>query len=173
MTPDTAQRPRTRIDDDPSAWGETLAAIYRDVGERSMRELPIFNDVLGVEAIGFRRFDGHVVGIMVTPWFMNVIAKADEGALAAHLPGSTFTLGFPVGNIELTVSEVAPAGRIASCSLFSPMFEFADMAAARATAVAALDALMTPAGEAERDREAASSIDRRAFLRGTLTERRA
>jgi hypothetical protein len=51
------------------------------------------------------------------------------------------------------------------------MFEFADMAAARATAAAALDALMAPAGEAERDREATSSIDRRAFLRGTLTER--
>ena len=171
MTPDTAQHVRICIDDDPSAWGEMLAAIYRDVGERSMRDLPIFNEALGVEAIGFQRFGGHVVGIMVTPWFMNVIARADEGALAAHRPGSTFTLRFPVGNIEFAVSEIASAGRIASCSLFSPMFEFADMAAARATAAVALDALMAPAGEAERDREATSSIDRRAFLRGTLTER--
>jgi hypothetical protein len=87
MTPDTAQHVRICIDDDPPAWGEMLAAIYRDVGERSMRDLPIFNEALGVEAIGFQRFGGHVVGIMVTPWFMNVIARADEGALAAHRPG--------------------------------------------------------------------------------------
>ncbi|MGQ0682327.1 [NiFe]-hydrogenase assembly chaperone HybE [Bradyrhizobium sp.] len=173
MKPDGAPHRSSRVDGDPVAWGDMLAAVYRDVGERQMRDLPIFNEALGVEAIGFRRFDGHVVGIMVTPWFMNVVVDADDCVLQAHRPGSTFCLRFPAGNIEFTVGEVASVGRVASCSLFSPMFEFADKASALATAAAALDALMLPPSESERDHAATGTIDRRAFLRGTLTERRA
>jgi hypothetical protein len=55
------------------------------------------------------------------------------------------------------------------------MFQFADMAAARATAEAALAELMLPddSEEAVRRREPATTpIDRRSFLRGTLAERR-
>lgn len=176
MMPDPAPQPVARVDADPSEWGEKLAAIYRDIGECKMRDLPIFNEALGVEAIGFRRYEGHVVGILVTPWFMNVVVGAADGLLRPHRPGSAFGLRFPVGNIEFTVSEIASAGRIASCSLFSPMFQFADMASARATAAAALDALMVPPDGAERgghDLAGPGAIDRRAFLRGTLTERRA
>lgn len=173
--PDAAPHPAPDIDldpidRDPSTWGEMLAGVYREIGERAMRDLPIFNDALGVEAVGFRRFDRAIVGIMVTPWFMNVIAIIEESS--PHRPGSTQCLVFPAGEIEFTISEVAPAGRIASCSLFSPMFQFDDMAAARATAEAAIAVLMTPSDDRE-DMKAVdvSAIDRRNFLRGVLTER--
>ena len=166
--PDAASHPVFGVD--PLAWGEMLAGIYREIGERSMRDLPIFNDALSVEAIGFRRFNHAIVGIMVTPWFMNVIATVEENS--PHRPGSTQCLVFPAGEIEFTISDVAPAVRIASCSLFSPMFQFDDMAAARATADAALAALMTPSDDRD-DVKAVdvSTIDRRNFLRGVLTER--
>lgn len=158
---------------DAAAWGELLAASYREIGERAMRDLPIYNDALGVDAVGFCPYDGTIVGIMVTPWFMNVVMAA--GAVAPATSGATLRMRFPAGDIEFTLSEVAPIGRIASCSLFSPMFQFADMDAARATAEAALAELMLPADseEAVRRREPATSpIDRRNFLRGALTERR-
>ncbi len=155
------------------AWGELLAASYREIGECAMRDLPIYNDALGVEAVGFRQFNGTIVGIMVTPWFMNVVLPAS--AASPDTSGATTRIRFPVGDIEFTLSEVGHMGRIASCSLFSPMFQFADMAAARATAEAALAELMLPADseEAVRRREPATTpIDRRNFLRGALTERR-
>jgi len=158
---------------DAAAWGELLAASYREIGERAMRDLPIYNDALGVEAVGFRPFNGTIIGIMVTPWFMNVVMPASAVAQAAS--GATVRIRFPAGDIEFTLGEVGHMGRIASCSLFSPMFQFSDMDAARATAEAALAELMLPADseEAVRRREPATSpIGRRDFLRGALTERR-
>lgn len=159
-------------DVDAVAWGELLAGSYREIGERAMRDLPIYNDALGVAAVGFRAFNGTIVGIMVTPWFMNVVMPASA---AREASGTTLLIRFPAGNIEFTLSEVGQMGRIASCSLFSPMSEFADMAAARATAEAAIAELMLPddSEEAARRREPATTpIDRRNFLRGALTERR-
>ncbi len=169
----TENAPNPARDRDAAAWGDLLAASYREIGDRAMRDLPIYNGALGVEAIGFRPFNGTMVGIMVTPWFMNVVMPAS--AMRETSSGATVRIRFPAGDIEFTLGEVGQMGRVASCSLFSPMFEFADMAAARATAEAALAELMLPddSEEAVRRRAPATSqIDRRNFLRGSLTERR-
>lgn len=168
----TGSAPNSVGEADAAAWGALLAESYREIGERAMRDLPIYNEALGVEAIGFRRFNGTIVGIMVTPWFMNVVMPASD---ARQSSSATMRVRFPAGDIEFTLSEVGQMGRIASCSLFSPMAEFPDMASARATAEAALAELMLPADseEATRRREPATTpIDRRSFLRGTLAERR-
>lgn len=166
MKPD-AQAPAT----DAAAWGQRLAHVYRDIGERAMRDLPIYNDALDVEAVGFRVFNGTIIGIMVTPWFMNLAMPAGEMAPAAS--ASTLRFRFPTGDIEFILSDIKHAGRIASCSLFSPMIGFADAASARATAEAVINELMLPADgrEATRRREpATSAIDRRSFMRAVLRE---
>ncbi|MCK1341390.1 [NiFe]-hydrogenase assembly chaperone HybE [Bradyrhizobium sp. 38] len=169
MTADAQIRAR---DANAEAWGELLAGSYREIGERAVRDLPIYNNALGVEAVGFRWFNGTTIGVMVTPWFMNVVIPAS--AIARDTSGPSLRMRFPAGDLEFTVSEVGQMGRIASCSLFSPMFQFADIVAARATAKATFAELMLPANseEAVRCREPATSpIDRRNFLRGVLTER--
>ncbi|CAL75569.1 hydrogenase expression/formation protein hupJ [Bradyrhizobium sp. ORS 278] len=151
----------------PAAWGERLAGIYREIGDRAMRELPIYHDALAVDAIGFTSVVGRTIGILVTPWFMNVVTPA-EGDV-----GSTIDVALPAGSFGFAISDVAGVGRIASCSLFSPMSEFEDMAAARVAAEAALAALLTaPEDEADTAR-VSRGIERRAFLRGTLSESRA
>ena len=160
-------------DTDAVTWGELLARGYREIGDRAMRDLPIYNHALGVDAVGFRRFNGSIVGIIITPWFMNVVMPASAVAQAAS--SASLRIRFPAGDIEFSLSEVGQMGRIASCSLFSPMFEFADMETARATAEAVFAELMLPSDseEAVRRREPAPKpIDRRSFLRGTLTEKR-
>ncbi|WP_063830304.1 [NiFe]-hydrogenase assembly chaperone HybE [Bradyrhizobium murdochi] len=176
MTPDRERHSRRSMHVAASAWGEILAAVYRDIADRTMRDLPIFNEALSIEAIGFRAREGRVVGMMVTPWFMNVVTPMrDRTSHSPPSPGSNLRLRFPAGEIEFTVSELALVGSIASYSLFSPMFEFKDMTSARATAEAALAALMSPANRpASHGPDARhGSIDRRHFLRGVLTERRA
>lgn len=140
--------------------GEQLAATYRDIGRRTMRDLPVYNATLDVCAVGFRPHDGGVLGVLVTPWFMNLVVLAD--AEAAPPAGTTVPRRFPAGTIDFTVSEVA-GRRVDSASLFSPMFAFDHPAAARAVAQAALAALFEPAREAPAARP---GLDRRAMLFG-------
>ncbi|MBO4227484.1 [NiFe]-hydrogenase assembly chaperone HybE [Bradyrhizobium neotropicale] len=168
---------RSEHADASAAWGEMLAAAYRDIADRTMRELPIFNEALSVEAIGFRALESRVVGVVVTPWFMNAVTPVRDGTSPSPLDvGPRLRLRFPARDIEFTVCKFAAVGSIATYSLFSPMLEFEDMVSARATAEVALAALMSPANRAashDRDAPHLSSIDRRHFLLGVLTELRA
>ncbi|MDF0497300.1 [NiFe]-hydrogenase assembly chaperone HybE [Bradyrhizobium yuanmingense] len=176
MTPDRERYPRRSERTDASAWGERLAEGYRGISDRIMRELPFFNKALSVEAIGFRGHEGGIVGVMVTPRFMNVVISAPHGtAQSSTGPRSGLRLRFPCGALEFSPAEVAPVGPIASASLFSPMFGFDDMASTRAIAEAALAVLMSPVDHPASHWPNApwlGLIDRRHFLRGELAERR-
>jgi [NiFe] hydrogenase assembly HybE family chaperone len=147
------------------AIGEALAACYREIDATAMRDAPICNAALHVTAIGFREYQSYAVGVILTPWFLNLVVTEIGPGAAPALPLGAFRLRFPAGSIEFTVTELAGFGRLASCSLFSPLFDFPDQETARATAQAALDAVFDPslhAAQAE-DRPA---FDRRAFFGG-------
>jgi [NiFe] hydrogenase assembly HybE family chaperone len=156
----------------PAEFASLLESCYRRIGERSMRDLPIYNDVLAVEAVGFRSCGDALAGILITPWFMNLMVRPLDGALASRSPGASFTHAFPVGDIDFNVGDIDGIGRIASCSLFSPMFEFSTMAQARATAEAALLEILLPPATHDRPAVKVAAVDRRRFLRGELAEPR-
>lgn len=114
-----------------------------------MRGMPLLHPGLAVEAVGFlpcQDDDGRraACGILVTPWFMNLIwlglggqALAAQGQVRERRIGDSY--------LEFIGADEASAGAYEMCSLFSPMFEFADQAAARATAVEVLALLRRPA----------------------------
>lgn len=129
---------------DAHATGERLAAIYERIRRTAMSGVPICNEALAVEAIGFRVFEGYAIGVVVTPWFANLIAAAQTENPDAFADATQLRLRFPAGDVDFNVSELAGFGRLASCSLFSPMSEFVDHAAARDAALAALAALFDP-----------------------------
>ena len=157
----------------PVEFASLLEDCYRRIGERSMRDLPVYNDALAVEAVGFRAVGEAFAGILITPWFMNLVLRPLDGSLAAWNPGSSISHAFPVGAIDFNVGDIDGIGRIASCSLFSPMFEFGTMEQARATAEAAFVEILLPPAEHERPAaKVASAVDRRRFLRGELAEPR-
>lgn len=148
--------------------GEAIAMRYRHIAVTAMAGLPICNTALAVAAEAFRIHAGRAVGIVVTPWFMNFVAAdlVDAPPSPAPRAGSSVKLAAPAGDVELIVGELAGFGRLDSCSLFSPMGEFADMASAILTArktMATLFAARTP-----RPGAAPGALDRRAFLRGRL-----
>lgn len=158
------------------AAGERLTALYRSIGECSMSELPVYNAALGVESIGFHAYEGRALGIVVTPWFMNIVlAPLDEGSDDAAASGETVRRALPAGSFDFIVGALDGFGRIESCSLFSPMFDFADPASARATAEAAMATIRDPQfdrTDADNDAptpRAPHPIDRRSLLRGELT----
>jgi len=124
--------------------GERLAALYRDIDATAMRGEPICNDALEVEAIGFREFTGYLLGVVTTPWFLNLIVAESCDSEAPRLPSGALRLHFPAGAVDFAVRDMEGFGRLASCALISPMFDFPDQETARAAACAALAALFEP-----------------------------
>jgi [NiFe] hydrogenase assembly HybE family chaperone len=144
--------PAVAITDIPARLG----ACYRAIAAGPMAGLPICHPRLGVAALGFRRVGEQAVGVVVTPWFMNIVAAPLATIPPAPL-GATVQLALPAGAFDLIVGDLAGFGRLDAASLFSPMHEFADMAAAVETAESAAAALF-----------AAPALDRRSLLRGRL-----
>ena len=129
--------------------------------------VPIVNDKLAVRAIGFRPWREHWLGILLTPWFMNLMLLPRAEAAAEVLsppagvekalspPGRGFGRGgektpvgavrtfvFPSGSYDFVAGHEEGIGHYYSCSLFSPVFEFESQEAAEQTAEAALAAIM-------------------------------
>jgi len=122
--------------------GERLATHFQQVYVRSMADVPICNEALAVAAVGFRVWEGQGVGVVVTPWFMNVVLAPLLGEAAPGRSGDKVSVALPAGHVDFLVGELAGFGRVLMCSLFSPMDDFVDQEAALATAAAALDSLL-------------------------------
>lgn len=178
---------------------EALVRLFTGVARTRMAGVPILNPALQVEAVGFELVapkaaaagattpspsavpaveQPGALGILITPWFMNLLwfplARSDQadgvGRSRLRRVGTQrfdFIGGFEPG-----------FGCYEACSLFSPMFEFANPAAARATAQAVLANLRQPVAAAPRAVSARTAIEsppqamppelaaRRAFLFG-------
>lgn len=111
-----------------------------------MRDMPLCNPALTVEAIGFRAWQQDQVGVLITPWSMNLIClPGPETCWESAASGSTRSLSLPSGGYDFLTAQEDSIGAYLSSSLFSPMFEFADMEQARAVAEAALAEVFTAA----------------------------
>jgi [NiFe] hydrogenase assembly HybE family chaperone len=121
---------------------ELLEPTFQMILEQKMEGIPVINDRLAVKAIGFHQWNDFQLGVLVTPWFMNLmlLPQLEEG----YQPniGSTQTYTFPSGAYDFIVGFEDKIGVYLSCSLFSPMFEFEDQEAAELTAEEVLSAIM-------------------------------
>ena len=142
VTADTSAR--AALAPDPSA---ALRVAFDTIRRSRMDGIPILNEALHVDAVGFRRWQGFWLGVLITPWCMNlVLTEADPAAWPQLRVGEKSTQWLPSGRFEFIFGreQLLGAGRRGEtlmCSLFSPMFEFANHDGARATALACLDAL--------------------------------
>ncbi len=171
---------------DPSA---RLEAAFRHI-EARMHGLAFVNPAIRVEAVAFAPWKSYWLGVMVTPWSMNLLLLPREpGAWRPLAPGEKRRYAFPAGSYDFISARDPALGDYLACSLFSPVLEFADHDTARQTAVLARAALFDAAhAEApERLREAvtaepgplaeiAASLDaplsRRDLLRGRFGSER-
>jgi [NiFe] hydrogenase assembly HybE family chaperone len=137
---------RTAPAGDPS---DALVALYEAVQRSRMQGLPIVNPALAVEAVAFAPWGGRWLGIMVTPWFMNVVlAPLDAHAWQPLAMGEKRFEQLPAGDFEFIGAFDERVGEFRICSLFSPVLEFEDQATARFVARTARDALLEPAAPA-------------------------
>jgi [NiFe] hydrogenase assembly HybE family chaperone len=157
-----------RLADDDLARVAALVRSFEQVARTRMAGVPVVHPGLRVVAVGFRVLDDALVGVLVTPWFMNLVRLPrllDPSAAGVGL-GSEHTLGSLVMTF---VGAHEPAlGAFASCSLFSPLLAFRDQAAVEATAEAVMRDLFG-ADEATARAPATAArgaLDRRGFLFG-------
>ena len=123
---------------DPSPRLETA---FRAVAAQ-MTGLGFVNPALDVEAVGFAPWNGHWLGVLVTPWFMNLTLAPRDAALWQPLAdGAKRSYEFPAGVYEFIGAGDEATGEYQLCSLFSPVGEFADQATATLVARLAREAL--------------------------------
>lgn len=122
-----------------------MVADFRDVFDARMRNIPLVNENLEVEAVGFREHEGRLIGVLVTPWFMNLVllptADEDWSNLVA---GEKEYVSFASGDYEFLHNFRDLTGGYKACSLFSPMDDFADQDQAVQVAERVMDALFDP-----------------------------
>ena len=137
---------------DPS---ERLTAAFRAAAAR-MQGLDVVNPALAVEAVGFAPWDEHWLGVMLTPWFMNLtLLPRNARAWQPLAIGAKRRYTFPAGEYEFVGANDAAVGAYQVCSLFSPMHEFADQETARLVATLAREALFDAANAAVAEMPAA------------------
>ena len=111
-----------------------------------MDGLAFINPALAVEAVGFAPWQGHWLGVLLTPWFMNLIlAPRDVAAWQSLRPGETRCYRFPAGAYDFIGAQDDIAGEYQMCSLFSPLLHFDDHETARLVAELAREALFDEA----------------------------
>ncbi|MHB0991068.1 MAG: [NiFe]-hydrogenase assembly chaperone HybE [Burkholderiales bacterium] len=124
---------------------QILEEAFRYIAETRMRNIPVLNSALQIEAVGFRPFKGSRIGILITPWFMNLICFPDaEREMGVSVIGTTRPMELPAVEVGFLIAENPAIGSYLTYSLFSPMFDFADMGQAREVADAILEELFTP-----------------------------
>lgn len=155
-----------REPDNPAARVERAFAA---IAATRMADLPLSNPALAVEACGFQAWNGLWLGVLVTPWAINLVLLPDGNPAFRRLgPDRRQSWLFPSGEYAFHGAEEEGLGAYQACSLFSPAFEFACQEEARR---AALEALFAPRDDIPAPPAGARPLSRRAFLGGLRSER--
>ena len=122
-------------DDHPRV--QALIARFRLI-DAAMRDLPLYNPIVAIEAVGFRRFgDDALVGVVLTPWFMNLTMLPIEPApMDMAAIGRSVVVELPAGQRTFVVGGDVGVGLYKAHSLHSPVLTFTLPGQARAEALA-------------------------------------
>jgi [NiFe] hydrogenase assembly HybE family chaperone len=128
-----------------------LEQVFSHIASTRMQGVPVLNPVLHVQAIGFEVLAAEAMpvlqGILITPWFMNLLLLplVRDAVQSARMPGTKRNHLCGDQLFEFIAGFEDALGSYEACSLFSPMFEFADQSGAVATAAEVLKLLRAPA----------------------------
>jgi [NiFe] hydrogenase assembly HybE family chaperone len=145
-----------------------LTDAFRRVARERMQGLPIVNPALEVEAVDFREWEGRWLGVLIAPWFMNLVLLPAEGEHElGPAPGVKQILKLPSGKYEFTAARLDPVGSYQSCALFSSVLNVPDQRTAREVAQAVMQALFEEAPGSTQGK-LSQPVSRRDLLRRAL-----
>ena len=128
----------------PEQMAAAVEQVFTRIHTEQMAGMPILNDRLKVQTLGFQVYRGRCIGVLITPWLMNlmIFPGADEDWSGLKL-GSKQQRRFPSNSYKCMVNQVDGIGYYQSHSLHSPMHEFQSQEHALAAAESFMQLLMT------------------------------
>ena len=161
MQPETAYS--ANREHNPSS---VLEAHFHQLWAARGDDFPVVNPKLAIKAIGFARVQGDWVGVMVTPWFVQLMLLAGGGTLWGDIPvGQRRYLDLPGATLPFTAAEVMGIGAYQYSPLLAQISEAEDMLAAQRVADDALQAILHLPGELAASDDEARGFSRRGFFR--------
>ncbi|WP_192385026.1 [NiFe]-hydrogenase assembly chaperone HybE [Mesorhizobium silamurunense] len=156
--------------DHSQAVAARLEFVFQGIERTAMAGIPILNPPLCVSAVGGRQWQGEWLAVLVTPWFMNpVLLPSGEGQAGPRVPtGTKEHVSSQAGRFEFIQAYEEELGCYRMCSLFSPMFEFADQESAQEAGRQVLAELFNR--EAEEDEDGDGDGDMVRVWEGRLPE---
>ena len=123
---------------------EAVEQAFFRIQQERMADVPILNDALSVESVDFQPWCGHWLGVVITPWCMNLVLVPGSGdGWESTGDNRRRFVRFPAGDFAFLGAVEPELGEYQTCSLFSPMGQFANQAEAVAAARVALSTLLT------------------------------
>ncbi len=136
----------------PQRVAEIVERSFSKVHREKMQGIPILNPRINVQALGFQYYRDRIVGIVITPWLMNVIILPAEGEdWSDRDPGRKEMLAFPLKTCLFLQNEIDGIGYCQTHSLYSPMNEFANHEHAVRVGQDFIEKLMTVPEQVEED----------------------
>ncbi len=122
---------------------ELLETVFRRIQATRMEGVPLLHPGLHVQAVGFAQEPEtpQAIGVLVTPWFMNLVRFPLKEAPDVLLEGK---VQWGAERLSFIAAFEPEFGAFAICSLASPMLEYVDQDAAVATAREVLAQLRSP-----------------------------
>lgn len=137
---------------DPQAAADALERTFRRIHHDQMVGIPILNDALKVQTLGFREYQGRIIGVLITPWMMSLVMLPGEDDDWSGLElGKKQPHKFPSKTLKFMVNEFDGIGKCQIHSLYSPMRDFATREHALAAARGFLETLMVDKVHSDED----------------------
>ena len=130
-----------------------LTRHFTHVHTVRMAGIPLLNDALSVEAVGFEWAAADAAaapvaeGVLITPWFMSLVRLPLQVLPHGNRVGRSVVHPFGCERFDFIGGHDEAIGFYETCALFSPMNGFTSQALALETALASL-ALVRPAAPA-------------------------
>ena len=102
-----------------TASAAQLVRHYQTILDDRMQGLPFVNDALEVAAVGFRDYDEHSIGVLISPWFMNLVLLPGTDEWSECEQGSIRRLELPGEAIEFNVCQDEELGTYLTAVLFT------------------------------------------------------
>jgi [NiFe] hydrogenase assembly HybE family chaperone len=142
---------------------EALVADFREIFHARMRDVPLVNHALHVQAVDFAPHEGGFLGVLVAPWFMNLVFLPPPSRPALAM-GTREVLALPSGDYEFLHATREQTGPYLACALFSPMGDFTSQLQAVEVARAVMREAFNASNRVEGDRSAEIRARREAEL---------
>ena len=126
-----------------------LVHHFETIEREHMRGIPVVNSQLSVEAVGFAEFEGHWVGVLITPWFMNLVMLPGTDEYQGSEQGAEVEYALPAGSYSFTVTHDDQLGTFMTAVLFRTVTDFPDQETTRDVAETVLKMLFREPQSAE------------------------